>query len=205
MACDKPISKYEFHNENSRNVNNAIQKLVSKDLIRLSSNEKFFVPNFKKAYEKLNEYSIRGIGNNVDIFFNKRIVGQRSLPQAIEELHQNAIYFLSGKRYEVKKLHYDAQQAEQPYYAELMSIPADYQYYTKATVDEWPIIIEIYEQKKVFGIEVKYCSLKIQKKVIGYANIEIGQEMTQGKKVMFSEPIKFEFITKGFVSEHQNQ
>jgi DEAD/DEAH box helicase domain-containing protein len=41
--------------------------------------------------------------------------------------------------------------------------------------------------------EVKYCSLKIQKKVIGYANIEIGQEMTQGKKVMFSEP------TKGFV------
>ncbi len=199
MACDKPISKYEFHNENSRNVNDAIQKLVSKDLIRLSSDEKFFVPNFKKAYEKLNEYSIRGIGNKVDIFFNKRIVGQRTLPQAIEELHQNAIYFLSGKRYEVKKLHYDAQQTEQPYYAELMSIPADYQYYTRAMVDEWPSIIEIYEQKKVFGIEVKYCSLKIQKKVVGYANIEIGQEMTQGKKVMFSEPIEFEFITKGFV------
>nr|MDQ6863365.1 DUF1998 domain-containing protein [Thermoproteota archaeon] len=115
------------------------------------------------------------------------------------ELHQNAIYFLSGKRYEVKKLHYDAQQTEQPYYAELMSIPADYQYYTRAMVDEWPSIIEIYEQKKVFGIEVKYCSLKIQKKVVGYANIEIGQEMTQGKKVMFSEPIEFEFITKGFV------
>ncbi|MGB7952919.1 MAG: hypothetical protein WCF23_02980 [Candidatus Nitrosopolaris sp.] len=41
--------------------------------------------------------------------------------------------------------------------------------------------------------------MKIQKKVIGYPNIEIGQEMTQGKKVMFSEPIEFEFITKGFV------
>ena len=57
MACDKPISKYEFLNENSRKVNNAIQKLVSKDLIKLSSDEKFFVSNFKKAYEKLNEYS----------------------------------------------------------------------------------------------------------------------------------------------------
>jgi DEAD/DEAH box helicase domain-containing protein len=66
-------------------------------------------------------------------------------------------------------------------------------------VDEWPSIIEIYEQKKVFGIEVKYCSLKIQKKVVGYANIEIGQEMSQGKKVIFPEPIEFEFITKGFV------
>jgi DEAD/DEAH box helicase domain-containing protein len=81
-----------------------------------------------------------------------------------------------------------------------VAIPSDYQYYTKAMVNEWPSIIEIYEQKKVFGIEVKYCSLKIQKKVVEYANIEIGQEMTQGKEVMFSEPIEFEFITKGFVS-----
>jgi DEAD/DEAH box helicase domain-containing protein len=68
-----------------------------------------------------------------------------------------------------------------------------------AMVDEWPSIIEIYEQKMVFGIEVKYCSLKIQKKVVGYSNIEIGQEVTQGKKIMFLEPIEFEFITKGFV------
>src|SRR5262249_55361711 len=72
-------------------------------------------------------------------------------------------------------------------------------YYTKAMVDEWSNIIEIYEQKKVFGIEVKYCSLNIQKKVVGYANIEIGQEVTQGKKVIFPEPIEFEFMTKGFV------
>ena len=157
------------------------------------------MPNFKKAYELLNEYSIRGIGNSIDILFNKRVVGERSLPQAIEELHENAIYFLSGKRYEVKKLQYDPQSIEQPYYAELISIPIDYPYYTRAMVGEWPNIIEIYEQKVVFGIEVKYCSLKIQKKVMGYTNIEIGQEVTQGRKVMFSEPIEFEFITKGFV------
>ena len=157
------------------------------------------MPNFKKAYELLNEYSIRGIGNSIDILFNKRVVGERSLPQAIEEFHENAIYFLSGKRYQVKKLQYDPQAIEQPYYAELISIPTDYPYYTRAMVGEWPNIIEIYEQKVVFGIEVKYCSLKIQKKVMGYTNIEIGQEVTQGRKIMFSEPIEFEFITKGFV------
>lgn len=84
------------------------------------------MPNFKKAYELLNEYSIRGIGNSIDILFNKRVVGERSLPQAIEELHENAIYFLSGKRYQVKKLQYDPQSIEQPYYAELISIPTDY-------------------------------------------------------------------------------
>ena len=200
MTCDKPISKSELYtNTNNKVISNIIQKLISQGLISQSSDENFFVPNFKKAYEILNEYSIRGIGNTVDILFNKKVVGERSLPQAIEELHENAIYFLSGKRYQVKKLQYDPQSTEQPYYAELISIPTDYPYYTRAMVGEWPNIVEIYEQKMVFGIEVKYCSLKIQKKVVGYTNIEIGQEVTQGRKVMFSEPIEFEFITKGFV------
>ena len=200
MTCDKPISKSELYtNTNNKVISTIIQKLISQGLISLSSDENFFVPNFKKAYEILNEYSIRGIGNTVDILFNKKVVGERSLPQAIEELHENAIYFLSGKRYQVKKLQYSPQSTEQPYYAELISIPTDYPYYTRAMVGEWPNIVEIYEQKMVFGIEVKYCSLKIQKKVVGYTNIEIGQEVTQGRKVMFSEPIEFEFITKGFV------
>jgi DEAD/DEAH box helicase domain-containing protein len=201
MTCDKPISKSELYTitNNNKVISNIIQKLISQGLISLSSDENFFVPNFKKAYEILNEYSIRGIGNTVDILFNKKVVGERSLPQAIEELHENAIYFLSGKRYQVKKLQYNPQSTEQPYYAELISIPTDYPYYTRAMVGEWPNIVEIYEQKMVFGIEVKYCSLKIQKKVVGYTNIEIGQEVTQGRKVMFSEPIEFEFITKGFV------
>jgi DEAD/DEAH box helicase domain-containing protein len=198
MTCDKPISKSESNNSDT-NMNNTIEKLVAKNLIRRSNDEKFFVTDFKKAYEILNDYSIRGIGNTVDILFNRKIVGGRSLPQAIEELHENAIYFLSGKRYQVKKLHYDVKRTKEPYYAELISIPTDYPYYTRAMVGEWPNIIEIYEQKKVFEIEVKYCSLKIQKKVVGYTNIEIGQDVTQGRKVMFSEPIEFEFITKGFV------
>ncbi len=202
MACDKPISKFELYtlNSNNTNVNNTIQKLVAENLIRRSSDEKPLVPNFKKAYEILNDYNIRGIGNTVDILFNGNVVGGRSLPQAIEELHENAIYFLSGKRYRVKQLHYDVKSgANQPYYAELISIPTDYPYYTRAMVGEWPNVIQIYEQKKVFGVDVKYCSLKIRKKVVGYTNIEIGQEVTQGTKVMFSEPIEFEFITKGFV------
>ena len=96
-------------------------------------------------------------------------------------------------------MHYGVKHTAQPYYAELMSVPADYPYYTRAMVDDWPSIIEVYEQIVVLGIQVKYCSLKIQKRVVGYTNIEIGHEVTQGKKVMLSEPIEFEFVTKGFV------
>jgi DEAD/DEAH box helicase domain-containing protein len=154
------------------------------------------VPDLKEAMKVLSEYSIRGIGSRVDIKFNKKIIGDRSLPQALEELHPNAIYFLAGRRYKVQELHYEPDS--QPY-AELAVIPSDYPYYTKALTDEWPSILEIYEKKMVFGIEVAYCKLKIQKRVLGYANIEIGGEVAQGKKVMLDRPLEFEFVTKGFV------
>jgi DEAD/DEAH box helicase domain-containing protein len=66
-------------------------------------------------------------------------------------------------------------------------------------VDEWPTILKTYDQKQAYGLEVNYCSLKIQKKVIGYSNIEIGKESIQGTKVLFEHHIEFEFTTKGLV------
>lgn len=189
MACDKPITMAE-----SKGAWDTIQKLVKDGL--LAAEKGRFAPDFKKATEILNNYSIRGIGSKVDIKIGNRIAGDRALPQALEELHQDAIYFLAGRRYRVKALHFEKNR--QPY-AELDQIPSDYPYYTKALTDEWPSIIEVHERKKVFGIEAAYCSLKIQKRVLGYANIEIGQEVAQGKKGMFDSPLEFEFVTKGFV------
>ena len=94
------------------------------------------------------------------------------------------------------RLHFELNS--QPY-AETAPIPSDYPYYTKALTDDWPSILEIYEKKVVFEVEVAYCSLKIQKRVLGYSNIEIGQEVVQGKKVMFDKPLEYEFLTKGLV------
>ncbi|HEU4824213.1 MAG TPA: DEAD/DEAH box helicase [Nitrososphaeraceae archaeon] len=201
MACDKPILIVE-----SSSMWNSIQKLISNDLLHLSNGK--FVPNYVKALAILRDFSIRGIGATVSIIHNGRLIGERQMPQAIEELHDSAIYFLSGKRYQVYRLHlYNKNQTEQKVvrqnnsasYAELNLLPSDYPYYTKAIVDEWPTILETYDQKQAYGLEVQYCSLKIQKKVIGYSNIEIGKEVMQGTKVLFESPIEFEFTTKGLV------
>jgi DEAD/DEAH box helicase domain-containing protein len=189
MACDRPLSMSE-----SKPVWEPLQKLVSKGVVKLIRER--FMPDLKEAMKMLGEYSIRGIGSRVDIRFNKKTIGDRSLPQALEELHPNAIYFLGGRRYKVQEFHFEPNS--QPY-AELAVIPSDYPYYTKALTDEWPSILETYEKKAVFGIEVAYCALKIQKRVLGYANIEIGGEVAQGKKVMLEKPLEFEFVTKGFV------
>ena len=191
MACDRPISMVE-----SYSVWSIIQELISKNLVKLVNGK--FIPDYKKAIEVLHNYNIRGIGSKVDIIFNKKIVGERSLPQALEELHENAIYFLSGIRYQVKTLHFKEDIGRQ-HYAELIQIPNDYPYYTKAIVDEWPSLIQIYEKKRTYGIEIQYCFLKILKRILGYSNIETGQEITQGKKVMLESPLEFEFLTKGFV------
>ena len=189
MACDKPLLISE-----SEQIWRVIQNLVSKGIVKVVRNR--FVPNLKEALKMLDEYSIRGIGSRVDIKFNNKIVGDRALPQALEELHQQAVYFLGGRRYRVQEFHFGTNS--QPY-AELSSIPSDYPYYTKALTDDWPSILEIHEKKIVFGVEVAYCILKIQKRVLGYVNIEIGQEVAQGKKVMFDKPLEYEFVTKGLV------
>jgi DEAD/DEAH box helicase domain-containing protein len=191
MACDRPILMTE-----SYAIVNSIQRLTSKGLLHLLNGK--FVPDFKKAMSILRDFSIRGVGSSTDVLFRGKLIGERSLPQALEELHDNAIYFLSGKRYQVKKLHFDPKK-EKRSYADLMLIPDDYPYYTKPVVDEWPNVLNTYEQKRAIGMEVKYCSLKIQKRVLGYSNIEIGQEVAKGTKVILENPIEFEFITKGMV------
>jgi DEAD/DEAH box helicase domain-containing protein len=189
MVCDRPLLIAE-----SKQMWGVLQKLVSKGIVKLARER--FIPDLKEALKMLDEYSIRGIGSRVDIKFNNKIIGDRALPQALEELHQHAIYFLGGRRYQVQELHFELNS--QPY-AELAPIPSDYPYYTKALTDDWPSILEIYEKKVVFGVEVAYCALNIQKRVLGYVNIEIGQEVAQGKKVMLDKPLEYEFLTKGFV------
>jgi DEAD/DEAH box helicase domain-containing protein len=194
MACDKPISINESFPKRD-----VLQKLISVGLIRLSRGR--FIPELNKAMNVLQNFSIRGIGSRVDIIFSQKKIGERQMPQAIEELYDQAIYFLGGRRYKVLKLYLENphNELEKGSYAKVVDIPEDYPYYTKAIVNDWPTIIEVYEQKIVFGMEVRYCSLQIIKKLSGYSNIELGKEITQGTRIHLENPLEFKFITKGLV------
>jgi DEAD/DEAH box helicase domain-containing protein len=201
MACDRPILMSE-----STPMWKSIQKLISNDLLRWSKGR--FIPNYAKALDVLRNFSIRGIGASVRIIYAGNIIGERQIPQALEELHDGAVYFMSGRRYHVHKLHLDDHNQTERLafrhgtlapYAELISLPNDYPYYTRAVIDRWPTILQTLDQKRVYGLEVRYCSLKIQEKVMGYSNIEIGKEELQGTKVRFERPIEFEYNTKGLV------
>ncbi len=188
MACDRPLGTNEADQHKE-----TVKKLVEKDLLQFSNNR--FVPNYKEAMKFLHELSIRGVGQSVDIVLNNRKVGERSLPLALEELHDGAVYFLAGRRYTVTKLRLDDKHPK----AEIVQIPQDYPYYTKPLTDEWPHIDAVYETKNVFGVAVAHCALHINKRVTGYVNIEIGSEVAKGRKVMLDNPLEYDFVTKGLV------
>ncbi|KAF6246317.1 helicase [Nitrosopumilus sp. b3] len=187
MACDRPISKHELKEHQE-----IIEHHIIKENLKMFNNR--IVPNFDKINSMLNEYSIRGIGKSIDIFLSDRKVGDRVLPIALEELHKDAIYFLAGIRYRVKEFDYPKKNL-----AKLEKISRDYPYYTKSLTEEWPTIETVFEKRVANGVEVAFCKLHIQKKVYGYVNIELGQEITQGEKVMLDNPLEYDFITKGIV------
>ena len=114
MACDKPIARHELMEHSG-----VIEKHVKAGTLVLYENR--YVPNYEKVKSLLNEYSIRGIGKSIDIFFNDKKLGDRVLPIALEELHESAIYFLAGTRYKVKELGYPEKN-----YAKLERIPRDH-------------------------------------------------------------------------------
>ena len=187
MACDRPISKHELKEHQE-----IIEQHIIKENLQVFNNR--IVPNLEKISSMLSEYSIRGIGQSIDIFLNDKKVGDRILPIALEELHKDAIYFLAGIRYKVKEFDYPKKN-----YAKLVKIPRDYPYYTKALTEEWPTIETVFEKRVANGVEVAFCKLHIEKKVYGYVNIELGQEITQGEKVLLEKPLEYDFVTKGIV------
>ncbi len=187
MACDKPISRHEMP-EHADTIKRHLERgnLVLKE-------DRYF-PNRDAVKSILSEYSIRGIGKSIDIFYNDKKVGERALPMALEELHESAVYFLAGIRYRVKEFDYPQKQ-----YARLVLLPSNYPYYTKALTEEWPTIETIYEKRCASGIEVWFCKLRVQKRVYGYANLELGQEVAQGQKILLERPLQYDFVTKGIV------
>ncbi len=187
MACDRPISKHELKEHQE-----IIEQHIIKENLKIVNNR--IIPNFDKINFMLNEYSIRGIGKSIDIFLSDRKVGYRVLPIALEELHKDAIYFLAGIRYRVKEFDYPKKNI-----ARLERISRDYPYYTKSLTEEWPTIETVFEKRIAKGVEVAFCKLHIQKKVYGYVNIELGQDITQGEKVILDTPLEYDFITKGIV------
>jgi DEAD/DEAH box helicase domain-containing protein len=187
-ALDKPLRRIDYLGFEDT-ANN-----LEKEGFLIKRNNLLF-PAYQKALALLKDYDIRGSGKFVSIYHGKRKIGERNLPQAIEELHPGAIYFLAGKRYKVTSLFLKSGGGK----ADVEPLPIKYPFYTKPLLEDWPIVEKIYEKRMEFGVEVIYCDLRIKKKVIGYVQLRIGEDMLKGEKIYLDGPVEYEFKTKGIV------
>ncbi|MDE0526820.1 MAG: DEAD/DEAH box helicase [Thaumarchaeota archaeon] len=164
----------------------------------------------------LDKYSIRGMGESIDITTGGRKVADRVCPIALEELHEGAVYFLAGRPYGVTEFDYPKRQ-----HAVIEELPRDHPYYTRALTSEYPGIEEVVEKRMVNGIEAAFCRLRIKKTVTGYVKInwmDIGRDGAGDRygdedgvgigsdgaamapdPVELDRPLEYTYVTKGIV------
>jgi len=186
-AMDRPLRKDEFPG-----FEDIKKELTSAGLLVESTGG--VRADWERASKTLTSLDIRGSGESVKIYHAGRMIGERSLPMAIEELHPAAVYFHAGKRFICKNLVIEGVKK-----AELVSAPAHLAYYTKALSQELPEIIRILEEKMVLGMKVAYCDVAILKRVIGYVEMDLRSASKKGTPVLLDEPVQYEFDTKAMV------
>ncbi|AHC50783.1 DEAD/DEAH box helicase [Sulfolobus acidocaldarius SUSAZ] len=124
-------------------------------------------------------------------------LGERELPVALYDIYPQAIYFISKKNYVVEDLKLDSLRAT------LRRVRDDLSYYTKPVYSTHLLTFEEIEERKVFGLPVKYGISEIMISVDGFATYEISGSKNKPKQEFFyKEPITFTYITKGILIKH---
>ncbi|MFP4005207.1 MAG: DEAD/DEAH box helicase [Candidatus Hadarchaeia archaeon] len=183
-AMDHPLSEKEFPNFEEKK-----SGLIKKGLLK-KDKEHLHVTN--KGRSKLGDYSIRGIGESVDIIYGRKRIGTRQMPIASQELHPGAIYLHGGRKYRSKKFSIEEGKAI------VEKEKSDTKKRTNAKKRTIPIIVDKIEEKKCLGSEIAYCKLKIKDRIDGYYEIDVFSDEILAEQKL-DNPIEYSFLTFGLV------
>ena len=149
------------------------------------------------ADSRLNDYSIRGMAETVDILLNGKTIGSRALPMAMRELHQGAIYLNAGNIYKVDSYRQNIQNGS----IKVATISRSEElsdYRTECDRTTYPDIVNLLSEKMIGQIKLLYCRLEITENVTGYRLINNLTEKTEKQEIL-EEPLTYTFQTLGFV------
>ena len=168
------------------------EKLESDELIRITDDEQVSIVDFNQANKKWRSYSIRGIGDTVQIKTGNKVLGERSMPMAAQELHPGAIYLHGGRNYMSVDFKYTPGLGK----ASVVS-HADRSAHTKPLYSTMPRIISIIERSKILGLNAVYCTLEMTQTVDGY----VKKETRTGRvlnRASLATPLVYKYQTRGF-------
>ncbi|MFX0107829.1 MAG: DEAD/DEAH box helicase [Candidatus Hodarchaeota archaeon] len=169
-----------------------LNTLENEGIVKVQDNGDVRVVDFDNARRKWRGYSIRGIGDTVQIKMGKRSLGERAMPMAAQELHPGAIYLHGGLNYMSVKFQHTSG------FGRATVVPfQDRSFHTKPLYSTMPKILEVIEEKKILGMNVIYCNLEMTQTVHGY----VKRETRSGRmleRIDLPSPITYKYITKGF-------
>lgn len=156
-AMDSPIERHETAQHTD-----SIRRCMAEKLIERADQAWRAT---ERGIDKVTYHNIRGIEKSVSIQLNRKTIGRRSLPMALSELHEGAIYMLGGEPYRVEKLDYP-----RPMRAIVAPMPRNTRERTKALGQGWATEIETIESRTCLGTDVGLCRLRIKQTINGYAH-----------------------------------
>lgn len=169
-----------------------IETLERDGLLHVSENGSVRVVDSEKARKAWRGYSIRGIGDTVQIKLGKRTIGDRSMPMAAQSLHPGAIYLHGGNNLLSVEFKYAPGFGS----ATVVSMQ-DRTYHTRPLYSLMPRILSVVEERKILGLNAIYCSLEMTQTVHGYVKKETRTGRILGKSDL-PESLIYKYITRGF-------
>lgn len=169
-----------------------LDQLVEEGLLKIDSKGNIRVVNYDEAQKKWRSYSIRGIGDTVQIKFDRKTLGERSMPMAAQELHPGAIYLHGGQNFMSVDFKYTSGLGR----AKVVPFQ-DRSFHTRPLYQTFPKILSVNEEQELLGLKMLYCTLEMTQTVYGYVKRET-RSGTVLERLDIPAPIEYSFKTRGF-------
>ncbi|CCO23153.1 DEAD/DEAH box helicase [Maridesulfovibrio hydrothermalis] len=132
------------------------------------------------------EVSLRGAGSTLHIedTATSALIGTIDEVRAYSEAHEGAVYIHRGSTYCIKELDLGSRKVR--------AAKERVGYYTRARKNKSTEILEIYSQKKVFGIVMRFGRLKVTEQVTGYEKRAVKGGKLLGIVSLDMPPVVFE-------------
>lgn len=175
MALEKPLFSDEISDE-------VVERMIQEG-------ELIMAGNMLIAGKIRKNFSLRGIGKSVKIVENERVIGSRSLPIAVKELHPGAIFIHNKKKYRVVDL--DLKNLE------AFVIQENTRHITQPLYSAIPRIESVIERIAT-PVDACYCNMEITLFVTGYVKRDPFDDSSKTTEYL-EKPVSYSFKTKGFI------
>jgi DEAD/DEAH box helicase domain-containing protein len=185
-AVDQPISPLELVDFTDD------ERLIGQELLKeeyLTHWEKLYLIPTRKGRDLFRNTSLRGTGETVQILEEEGVIGDRSLPMAIRELHPNAIYMHGGRDYKVLDLNLEN------FTAEVKQIQERSKFYTRALYNSEVINFTPRKSSHPYNLRLFHGDGAINTNVHGFIKVNFFSGKVIDKEKL-EIPMDYQFPTK---------